>query len=155
MLNIFKSKYKPIREYPDTWLLGHSGEGDDSILLRLREGLKEAAGHPKYPFKVSIEIPFEQSIKLMGEKETNTLVIIESAICSTLEEKEGAVLVMTLAGIKFKELVFYVNQWNPEFFKKKVNEIAEKYPDYHFQLAIEPDRGWETYKRFAGMKQGG
>jgi len=98
MFNIFKSKFKPISEYPDTWQLAHSGEGDELLFLRLREGLKEAVGHNKYPFKIGIAIPFGKSIKMMSVEENGSLMEIEEAICKSLETNEDAVLSMVITG---------------------------------------------------------
>lgn len=44
-----KKKYKKISEYPENWMMLEAGKDSEIYtLIRINDGIKEAAGHPDY-----------------------------------------------------------------------------------------------------------
>jgi hypothetical protein len=147
-MKFFKKKYRLIKDYPDIWLVTQATREERPIFLRYRDGLKEAIGHPEYPFQIGIAIPLLSPTEhgLTSHSEGELLSKIEDELDKQLCENNNAVeaLVITHAGMR--EFVYYASKWEPEELEKQAKSVESF--GHEIQFMMQHDPKWETYTRF-------
>lgn len=142
-----KKQYKPLSEYGDEWNVSESVYDGEPLIVRIRSSLKDAIGHPEYPFQIGVAIPcnnqMPQGMMGLGSDEIQVLHEIEDAIEDAID---GAVLVASITTKKMRELVLYTNDWQPEKLEKIIHSINERFPSYDFQGMIQQDPEWQTFQ---------
>ena len=140
-----KKKYKKISEYPENWtMLEGIRDGENYTIVRINDGIKEAAGHPDYPIRVGVAIPV-LSLKV----ENQELYEVEDMLTEQLESKGlgfQAMAVSGMGGQGFKEFVFYTKE--SVDFKTLHEDIQAAFPKYEIQFYAEKDSDWTVYKEY-------
>jgi len=147
MLNFLK-KYKPIKEYGDEWNIARGLHEGRPMFVRVCSSLKEAVGHPDYPFQIGIAVPLlkpnQEGLPLDGE--LKVLGEIEDRIVDAMKEK--AVFAVSVSTGGMREFILYANEWSPEEFETMVQDINKSFPSHTLQFMIQHDPKWKTFKRF-------
>ncbi len=143
--------YKPIRDYDDTWSLGHAEIEGKPLITRYREGLKAAIGHSGYRYQIGIAIPLIESSKegLPSQEEGERLYEIEDALTEELSRDDQAVFALSITTNGMRELVYYASEWKPEYYEAKVQQVAQNFPEHEMQFMIQSDPEWETFSRYS------
>ena len=140
-----KKKYKKVSEYPENWMMLEAGKDSEIYtLIRINEGIREAAGHPDYPIRVGVAIPVN-SLK----EENEALNAVEDMLTEQLESKDLGIQVMAVSGMggqEFKEYVFYTK--TSVDFKTLHENIQAAFPKYEIQFYAEKDPDWVLYKEY-------
>lgn len=149
MFNIFKKKYKDIKDYSDTWSV-LNGEYDGKIISIRYRNLEGAIGHTKYPYQIGVAVGFQVETEngLPEEKDSNELLKIENNLIELLEKQNQCVFVGTLTTNNMREFVFYAGEWKPEFFDKEIKSLEEKSSPYNLNFMMQEDKEWNTFKNF-------
>ena len=147
MFNLFKRTtkiYKPLTEYSENWAI--LKEERYNLIVRINIGYKDATGHPDYPIKMGVALPF------IAEN-TDSIHIIKNTIEDTINDLLGmgtngiVVAVITcLSKQKFIEFLSYTR--NELDFQSIHRTLKEKFPDEDIQMYAEPDLGWKQFKSF-------
>lgn len=142
MFNLFKKKYKPLNEYPESWsILEEKSKG---LIMRVNVGYRKAIGHPDYPVKMGITIPImtEDNNKLAMIKNSIEDVIIES-----LKKDSSGALVAVITGMsegKFIEFLSYTKKGVS--FSSLHQELKNRFPHQEIQMYATEDTAWDTYQ---------
>ena len=151
MFNLFKNKYKNINEYPETWGVIRNEYEGSLISIRLRIGLKEAIGHPDYPYLFStvaiIKNPNENGQPSTSEEE-DRLFDIEEYLIKILTEKDEAVFAFITTVKGQRQYCFYTKNGTVEYMKEKASLIEKEFSDYEFQFENGKDPDWVNLKVF-------
>ncbi len=149
MFNLFNKKYKDIKDYPDTWGVS-KGEYDGKIVSLRYRNLKDAVGHPDYPYQIGVAVGFlvETENGLPDQKDSDELLKIEDGIVDLLEIKNQCIFVLSITTNNMREFVFYTKDWNPEKFNKEITNLDKEFPPYRFNFMMQEDRNWDTFKKF-------
>lgn len=120
------------------------------IYIRIRIGLKDAVGHPQYPFQIGIATPLinPTSEGLTTNEEAEELFQIEDSLQSVFEKDDKGVCVLIITTSGMREFVFYVSEWNPEIYEQNVREINSHYENRELQFMIQKDKSWDTFKSY-------
>jgi uncharacterized protein DUF695 len=112
MFGFLKKTYNPMSTYPDDWGLGQGEINGKPLFVRFRSGLREAAGHPLYPFQIGVAVPFINPNEhgLPTHEETNELNELEETIERALTEKDEAIFVASITTDGMREFVFYATE---------------------------------------------
>lgn len=149
MLNIFKKKYKSINEYPNTWSVGQGEFNGKPLIARYRQ-IKEAKGHPDYPFQIGVAVPFLKSTDngLPEKEDSEALNGIEDNLADVLEKDGQTVFVLTITTSNMREFVLYAKEWKPEYFEKEIKELNKSFPSHSLQFMMRQDPKWSTFAQF-------
>ena len=141
-------KYKPMNEYSDEWSVAQGMHEGSPMYVRFRSSLKEAAGHPEYPFQIGIAVPLIKPTQagLPTESEMNILSKIEDKLVDAL--KEHAVLTLSISTGGMREFIFYANKWQPEEFEEIVSTTNKLFASHTLQFMIQHDPKWKLFKSF-------
>ncbi len=144
----FSKKYKPIREYTDMWSASEGEYEGKPMFIRVRSSLKEAVGHPEYPFQIGIAIPLVEPTPqgLPVDDEAEILWSIEDKLVEVLGDSAILALLVTTDGMR--EIVFYAKEWQPEEFERKVGDVNKLFPSHELQFMMQYDPEWQTFKSF-------
>ncbi|MBP9757319.1 MAG: DUF695 domain-containing protein [Candidatus Pacebacteria bacterium] len=143
--------FEPIREYDDTWSLGHAEVEGKPLITRYREGLKAAIGHSSYKYQIGIAIPLLEPSKegLPTQEEGDRLYEIEDALTESLTADDESVFALSITTGGMRELVFYAGEWKPEYYEDKVRAVATNFPEHELQYMIQSDPEWETFSSYS------
>lgn len=149
MFNLFKKKYKKIEEYPNIWSLAQGEFDGKPLVVRFRQ-IKEAEGHPDYPFQIGVAVPFLKNTPngLPEKDDSDSLNIIEDKLSDLLEKQHHAVFVISITTNNMREFVFYAKEWKPEFFDKEIKELNKSIPSHNLQFMMKQDPKWSTFAQF-------
>ena len=146
-----KSEFKNITDYEDTWAVVEGKMEGKHIIIRYREGLVSAIGHPSYPFQIGVAVPFNSPTEngLVSDEEAKSLARIEDDLIDDLGADNEAVFAMSITYNGMREFVFYASKWDPEYFRKKVNKIQLAHKnDHELQFMIQSDQEWTTFSTY-------
>ncbi|HTC95995.1 MAG TPA: DUF695 domain-containing protein [Terriglobales bacterium] len=148
MFNFSPRKFKDIRSYPDTWSVGKGTLEGKLIFTRFREGLKEAVGHPEYPFQIGIAVPLLHPTEdgLPTNSEAQELGKIEDALNDKIAIDGSGIFVLIITYNGMREFVFYTKEWKPESFEQEVKSINAD--PHKLQFMMQHDPKWDAIKRF-------
>ena len=151
MSDSFKKEFKPINDYADTWSLSHSEIDRKPLIVRYREGFKEAVGHTGYPYQIGVAIPLIEASKegLPSKEEGDRLYEIEDALTEALATNSEAAFALSITTSGMRELVFYASEWKPEYYEAKVNAVAQQFLEHELQFMIQSDPDWNTFSQFS------
>jgi hypothetical protein len=149
MLNFFKKKYRNIDEYPNTWSVGQGEFNGKPLIVRYRQ-IKEAEGHPDYPFQIGVAVPFLKNTDdgLPENEDSDALNGIEDKLADALEKNKQTVFVLTITTNNMREFVFYAKEWKPESFEKEIKELNKSFPSHFLQFMMKQDPKWSTFAQF-------
>lgn len=152
MASLFKKKFQEINDYPDTWTILRGTYDGRPIFIRLRESMKQAIGHPDYPFQMGVAIPLKNpgTECLITDGEAEQLHAIEDLLTKALCENQAAVLVMVITTAGMREFIYYTKDWKPEYFKERVNDIEKHTRTHELQFIMRHDPDWSIFKQFTG-----
>ncbi|HEX8182773.1 MAG TPA: DUF695 domain-containing protein [Candidatus Saccharimonadales bacterium] len=138
-------KFQPLNEYPENWVMIQDTNEGKPMFVRVQASLKDAVGHPEYPYQIGVAVPLhnQTSNGLPRENEFNDLNAIEDTLCDTLTD---AVLVAIITTDGMREFVFYAKQWKPEEYEARVNEIETQQGTHQLQFVMQHDPEWSTFK---------
>lgn len=147
MFTLFNKKFKDINDYPDTWSIAQGTRENKPMFVRFRDGLKDATGHPAYPFQIGIAIPLLNPTEdgLTNNAEADELGKIEDVLVEKLTEKNRSVFAMIITFNGMREFVFYASKWEPEIFERDVKSINSG--NYELQFMMKQDPKWDTFKQ--------
>jgi len=146
MFNL-KKPYRDIGTYPDTWSMLHGKDNGGEFVVRLRSGLKEAAGHAEYPFQIGVAVPCSPDDKAVAQR----LIELEDSLGQLLR-KEGAILAAIITNPAMREFVFYAKQWTPDVYDQQVKELGSaQFPDLTLQFMMRHDPHWNTFRTLSGV----
>lgn len=147
----FKKEFKPIGEYADTWSLSHAEIDGKPLIVRYREGFKEAVGHTGYPYQIGIAIPLIEASKegLPSKEEGNRLYEFEDALTEALATNGETAFALSITTNGMRELVFYASELKPEYYEAKVKAVAQQFPEHELQFMIQSDPDWNTFMQFS------
>ncbi len=154
MFNLFKKKFKDIKEYPETWAVTKSVYNDMPIFIRVRDGLKEAIGHPDYPYIASVMVLLktadENGLPSNEEgKPEGKLWQIEEGLKDAFTSNDESVFAFVTTVNSQRQFHYYVKEWKPEYFHAKVNKVKESFPEYDdFEFQMGKDPKWVNMKPF-------
>lgn len=145
MFSFFKKNFKNITDYPDTWSIGQDITEGKPMFVRVRNGLKEAAGHPSYPFQIGVAIPLLNPTEdgLTTNTEADELGKIEDLLVEKLTTNNQSVFAMVITFNGMREFVFYASEWKPEFFEQEVKSINSGAHELQFMMKRDPK--WDTF----------
>ena len=137
--------FKSIDQYPDTWSVARGTRIGMPIVIRFRDGLKEAVGHPRYPFQIGIAIPLLHPTVdgLPEDSEAKELDTIESSLKNVIVAG-GGVFVMAITTNGMRELVFYFPNMDATIIQDTVDSLSVA--PHKLQFMIQEDSRWDTYK---------
>ena len=149
MFSLFKKEYKNIKEYPETWGVSNGEYNGKVVLVRYRE-LKDAIGHPDYPYQIGVAVGFQIQTEdgLPEQKDSDELLKIEDKLIELLETENHCVFTLALTTDNMREFIFYTGEWKPEFFDKAITSLSEQLLPYHLNFMMKEDREWNTFKTF-------
>jgi hypothetical protein len=150
MFGLGKQTFRPIAQYPDTWRVGRGVRQGKPVSVRVRSGLKDAAGHTQYPFQIGVAVPLADPTAdgLTTNQEAERLARLEDALDGALGDKDEAVFALALTTAGIRELVFYAREWKPDYFAEKVKATGAG-AGYQPQFMMRADHNWEAYRAFA------
>lgn len=142
------NKYRTIDTYPDDWKVSANNEG--TFTLRLNIGLDAAMGHPQYPIKVGIALPFksDESTDIIFNKKN----AIEDALDDIWKNDNSGVLAAVIINnseAPFIELLSYAEETVD--FSGLHEKIIQTLKDDSIQMYAENDSKWDTYKSLKNM----
>ncbi|HET9410041.1 MAG TPA: DUF695 domain-containing protein [Candidatus Sulfotelmatobacter sp.] len=148
MFNFLTKKFKDIKSYPDTWSVSKGMREGKPIFVRFREGLREAVGHPEYPFQIGIAVPLLHPTEdgLTTDSEAQELGKIEDALNERIVRGGSGIFALTITYNGMREFVFYAKEWKPESFEQEVKSINAG--PHKLQFMMQRDSKWDTFKRF-------
>lgn len=149
MINPFVRKlFKNMSEYPDVWAVGHADREGEAMFVRFRLGLKEAIGHPEYPYQIGIAIPLlsPNELGLVTDDEAEVLYRIEDRLTEALTLNDEAVFALALTSGGMREFIFYAKQSSPEALEVKVKALHSE--GHELQFMMKEDAQWSTYTEF-------
>jgi hypothetical protein len=140
-------KIKPLSDYPETWDIAEGIDGDNPIFIRTRSLIKEAVGHPEYPFQIGVAVPLKHPTPdgLPTNQEAHLLNDIEDKLTKVLTT---SVLVMIITTSGMREFVFYEKTWRPEELEAQVKSVNKEHPDHQLQFIMKHDPNWSIIKPF-------
>lgn len=143
-----KKDFKNISEYPDTWSIVEGTYQSKPIFVRIKTGIEEGVGHPKYPFQIGVAVPLlDPTVDgLTKDNEAEVLWDFEDRLAKTLQENNEMIFVMTITTGGMREFVFYASEWKPEYFEQKVKAIEAGLHKPQFMMQHDPE--WKTYLDF-------
>lgn len=149
MFNLFKKKYKEISEYPNTWGVSKGKYDGNLVSIRYRN-LKDAAGHPDYPYQIGVAVGFQRETEngFPEEKDFDALIGIEDSIAELLEDENECIFALSITTNNMREFVFYSKEWKPEKLDPQVTALEKKFPPYKFNFMMQEDKSWNTFKKF-------
>lgn len=146
MFSFLKKEFKPLYEYPkDSWSVLE--QKDTGLVIRINDGLKDAAGHPDYPIKMGIAVPItnQHAEQIFEQKEQ-----LEKMINDVLGN--NGIVTCVINGMKdpkfFEFLIYTKNGLNFDSIGKS---LTEKFPDLGIQMYAKLDPKWEAYKSFSNQ----
>lgn len=145
MFNLFKKKYLPILEYPESWSIFE--EMPNPTVVRINMGYKDAIGHPDYPIKMGIAIPVNEHDDAVMKVKSEMEDVLDDIL---LKKGEGS-LVAIITGLKepkFIEFLSYTKKEGVDFAKIHQN-LKNKFKDYEVQMYADDDPEWKAYRSFA------
>ena len=140
MFNLFKKKYKDIKDYPDTWGVSN-GKYNEKIVSARYRNLQDAIGHTEYPYQIGVAVGFQ--------KDSDELLKVEDELIELLETENKCVFVLALTTNNMREFVFYTGEWKPDFFDKEISLLQEKLSPYKLNFMMQEDSEWNTFKTFS------
>jgi hypothetical protein len=136
---MFRKQYKKIEQYCESWTVYITPNKE--LVIRLNEGLREAAGHIDYPIKVGIAAPVRPEADLISMK-----IALEDEIESIWKKNKKGVLLAVITGTNapnFVEVLSYANEDTD--FASLHEELKSRFSAEDIQMYAEQDRNWDTY----------
>ena len=92
MFNLFKKKYKDIKDYPDTWGVSN-GKYNEKIVSARYRNLQDAIGHTEYPYQIGVAVGFQVETEngLPEQKDSDELLKVEDELIELLETENKCV----------------------------------------------------------------
>lgn len=143
-----RKTFKSIREYPDTWAVGNADHEGKPMFVRFRLWLKEAVGHPEYPFQIGVATPLlsPNELGLATDDEAEVLYRIEDRLSEALTANDDAIFALAITTGGMREFVFYAKSWNPEELEAKVKALDSE--GHELQFLMKEDAGWSIFVEF-------
>lgn len=142
MFNLFKKKYKPLNEYPQSWSILE--DKSKSLIMRVNVGYRKAIGHPDYSVKMGITIP------IMTEDNDKLALIkngIEDAIIESLKKDNGGALVAVITGMEGGKSIEFLSYTKKGLSFSLLHQgLKDKFPHQEIQMYASEDAEWETYQ---------
>lgn len=144
-----KKEYKSLDSYADIWSVRETKLEGDEFLIRVCVGLKEAIGHPDYPYQVGIAVPLNWKTEsgIVSKLESAPLNEIEMEIEKKILTK-GTRFVAVLTGRNMREFIFYTSE--PKVVEENIRQLKIKIKSHELQSVVQDDPEWNTYKFILG-----
>jgi hypothetical protein len=119
------------------------------MIIRANEGLRGCTGHPEYPYRVGIAVPFvaPDDEGLPSSDEIPQLDSVEDTIFGVLSTENESLLAVVITTCGMREFVLYTGA--PEQVKVKFEKLKGMIETHRLQMIIEVDKSWNVYKEFS------
>jgi hypothetical protein len=134
----------------DEWHVSQGTYNKRPLILRVRSGAGEIAGHAQFRHQVGIAVAFKKPDRkgLPHRTDEEVLFRFEDEV-AVLEEGNESLLVGVITTGGMREFVLYTSA--PESVKGRFSSLKDAPPGYRVQLMIKPDPSWETFRQLAGQ----
>ena len=120
------------------------------MILRLNDGLREIAGHKRYPTQAGIAIkcntPDEHG--LPSPRDTAAFDAFEDQFEELFCEGQAALFAAAISTNGMREFVFYVS--DESRFREQFRRWAETPKSHRIQMILRRDPSWSAYGTLAG-----
>lgn len=146
-----REAFKTMPEYADTWSLNMVESDGVPISIRYREGVRDAVGHPDYPYQIGVAVPLldPSEVGLTNAGEVERLYAIEDALADALTHADEAVFVMSLTSGGVREFIYYAHPKDLMHYEKKVGEVRTRFLEHDIQFTMRGDPEWALFTRFS------
>jgi hypothetical protein len=150
-VNLFRRKYpaRPEISGEGPWALLKGQHNGRIMIIRANTGLRNCIGHPEYPYRVGIAVPFAapDAEGLPSSNEIPQLDVIEDALCDQLLTGNESLLAVVITTGGMREFVLHTTA--PERVKVKFEKLKGMIETHELQMIIEMDKPWKVYKEFS------
>jgi len=150
-MNLFRQKYpaKPEISGDGPWAVLEGQHNGRIMIIRANEGLKGCIGHPEYPYRVGVAVPFvaPDGDGLPSSDEIPQLDSIEDTIFEVLSTDNESLVAVVITTGGMREFVLYTGA--PEQVKLKFEKLKGMIETHRLQMIIEVDKSWKVYKEFS------
>ncbi len=150
MAFLLKSNDAPIPD--DTsgpWSVSRAEYDGKPMVLRLNDGLREIAGHKRYPTQAGIAVkcnaPDEHG--LPSPRDTAALDAFEDQFAELFCGENSALFAAVISTDGMREFVFYVS--DESRFREQFRGWAETPKSHRVQMMLRRDPGWSVFRRLA------
>jgi hypothetical protein len=138
-----------INAVPDDWALYTGIWGNNlPILLRIRNGLEEHIGSPRYPQRYMLTWTYSEPRDdgFPSGLDMDAMEEFENRIFDTLEADQHSICVATITNCGERDWIFYTADSNET--NARLNQSLQGAPRYPIQPMASPDPEW---KEFCGI----
>jgi hypothetical protein len=136
-------------EIPDSWNVYQGEYSGKPLLVRANIGLIDFSAKNKYPVRLGIAIPLNESDKdgLPTQKEQENLNTIEDSLFSSVEVENHTIVALIITTNGMREFVLYSESVDKA--KKIASNLKSMVNTHEIQSYTEEDSSWSTYNQFA------
>jgi hypothetical protein len=134
----------------DTWLVSEGRLDGKPMLVRIRQNLRDLAGHPQFPNRLRIvwEYEPENEAGLPSSEELESIQGCEDLLVRALEQDNHAILTHVVMCDGLRQWIFYCSDL--EEAARRIN-VSLPYDDlYPIELSADPDASWAEYLETLG-----
>lgn len=131
----------------NAWQVSQGQHQGNPLFVRVNTWAKEILGHPEFPYRVGIAVPFlsPQADGLPTKEENFDFNEIEDEIFNLFQKENEAIVCVIIITSGMCE--FLICSSNREI-DEKVNQLKSKFSKYNFQNYVSEDKKWDGYKEW-------
>jgi hypothetical protein len=146
----FKKKYTPktdLQIADNAWQVSQGQHQGSPLIARVNTWAKEILGHPEFPYRVGIAVPFlsPQADGLPTKEENFGFNEIEDEIFDLFQKDNEAIVCVIITTSGMREFLIYSSTKEVD---EKVNQLKSKFSKYDFQSYVQEDKKWDGYKEW-------
>lgn len=140
----FKKKFPdPASQPEDAWAVAQAESDGQPLIIRFNVWAKAMIGHPSYPHRLGVAIPFLAEDGAPEKPSTDRLGEFEDELHAVLPVPGSAVHVLVITSARMRELVFYVA--DPAQAQQKMEALRARTTDLAVQFMLEHDPKWKVF----------
>jgi hypothetical protein len=137
-------------EVDDTWATSESVLDEMPMIVRIRQNLRQLAGHPELPNRLRVvwEYELENDSGLPSTAEMQRMEICEDALVDAFERDNLAILTHVLTCDGLRQWIFYAS--DVQECANRLNDALPHDPPMPIELTVDPDEPWSEYTETLG-----
>lgn len=117
-------------------------------VVLLHVGLRSAAGHPDYDRRLTVSMPFHETLEngLPTREEFAVVCDLGDRVVEELREDQESLLAMTMMTQGRRDLIFYTS--NADAALQRVEALRDAETSHEIETSVERDTFWGMYRSF-------
>lgn len=136
----------------ESWLISKLNNNGKEYIVRCNAWLWNIIGDTRYPYKVGIAIPIQETGYNGFPTKTENIKFseLEDVIIDEMQNNNESLFAGSITGGGVKEFFLYTS--NFEGVKEKLNKIKKLFKNYEFQLNFQKDEKWDVFSQLCPQR---